>query len=75
LMIDVVITNEKVADRAVRILAAGSGKSVSAAEHALRAAGHKLRVGLVMLKRGVGAGEAKRLIAGAGGDLRKALEE
>ena len=75
LMIDVVITNEKVAERALRILAEASGKKVSAAEHALRAAGHNMRVALVMLKRGVVAREAKKLIAEAGGDLRKALLE
>jgi N-acetylmuramic acid 6-phosphate etherase len=75
LMIDVVITNEKVAERALRILVEASGKRVSAAEHALRAAGHNMRVALVMLKRGVGAREARKLIVGAGGDLRKALGE
>jgi N-acetylmuramic acid 6-phosphate etherase len=75
LMIDVVITNEKVAERALRILAEASGKKVSAAGHALRAGGHDLRVALVMLKLGIGAGEARKLIAGAGGDLRKALGE
>jgi len=75
LMIDVVITNEKVAERALRILAEASGKRVSAAEHALRAAGHDMRVALVILKRGVGAREAKKLIAETRGDLRKALGE
>jgi N-acetylmuramic acid 6-phosphate etherase len=75
LMIDVVITNEKVAERALRILAEASGKSVSAAEHALRAAGHNMRVALVMLMRGVGTKEARKLIARAGGGLRKALRE
>jgi len=75
LMIDMMLTNEKLAGRALRILAEASGKRVSAAEHALRAAGHNMRVALVMLKRGVGPGEAKRLIAGAGGNLRKALGE
>jgi N-acetylmuramic acid 6-phosphate etherase len=72
LMIDVVTTNEKVAERALRILAEASGKRVSAAERALRAAGHNMRVALVMLKRGVGAREAKKLITEARGDLRKA---
>jgi len=75
LMIDMMLTNEKLADRALRILTEASGKSVSAAEHALRAGGHDMRVALVMLKRRVGAGEAKRLIARAGGDLRGALVE
>jgi N-acetylmuramic acid 6-phosphate etherase len=75
LMIDVVQTNEKVAKRALRILAEASGKSVSAAEHALRAAGHNMRVALVMLKRGVEAREARSRLARAGGNLRRALGE
>jgi N-acetylmuramic acid 6-phosphate etherase len=75
LMIDMLLTNEKLAERAVRILMEASSTSVSAAEQALRTGGHDLRVGLVMLKRRVGAGEAKRLISRAGGDLRKALGE
>jgi N-acetylmuramic acid 6-phosphate etherase len=73
LMIDVVQTNEKVAERALRILVAASGKSVSAAEHSLRAAGHNMRVALVMLKRRVDANEARKLILQAGENLRKAL--
>ncbi len=75
LMIDMVVTNEKVAERALRILAEASGKRVSAAEHALRTAEHNMRVALVMLKRGVGAREAKKWIARAGRDLRRALGE
>jgi N-acetylmuramic acid 6-phosphate etherase len=75
LMIDAVLTNEKLWDRALRILAEASGKRVSAAEHALRAAGHNMRVALVMLKLGVEAGEAKRRLQAARGDLRKALGE
>ncbi len=75
LMIDMMLTNEKLAERALRILAEASGKSVSAAEQALRAGGHDLRVGLVMLKRKVGAAEAGRRLKMAEGDLRKALGE
>ena len=75
LMIDVVLTNEKVAKRALRILAEASGKSVSAAEHALRTARHNMRVALVMLKKEVDAGQAKKQLAKAGGDLRRALGE
>jgi N-acetylmuramic acid 6-phosphate etherase len=75
LMIDVVQTNEKVAKRALRILAEASGKSVSAAQHALRAARHNMRVALVMLKRGIDERQAKRKIAQANGNLRGALEE
>jgi N-acetylmuramic acid 6-phosphate etherase len=75
LMIDMMLTNEKLAERAVRILVEASGASVSAAEQALRAAGHDLRVGLVMLKLKIGVGEARRRLKSAGGELRGALGE
>jgi N-acetylmuramic acid 6-phosphate etherase len=75
LMIDMMLTNEKLAERAVRILAEASGKSVSAAEQALRAAGHDLRVGLVMLKLGIGVAEARKRLKVVGGNLRMALGE
>jgi N-acetylmuramic acid 6-phosphate etherase len=73
LMIDMLVTNEKLAERAVRILAEAGGKSVSEAEHALGAAGHDLRAGLVMLKLRIGAADAKKRLKAARGRLRKAL--
>src|SRR5580693_3182874 len=75
LMIDAVLTNEKLEGRAVRILMEASGARVSAAEDALRAAGHSMRVALVMLKLGVGAREARKKLLAARLDLRKALAE
>jgi N-acetylmuramic acid 6-phosphate etherase len=75
LMIDAVLTNEKLQGRAVRILMEASGASVSAAEDALRAAGHGMRVALVMLKLRAGASEARKKLAAARGDLRLALGE
>jgi N-acetylmuramic acid 6-phosphate etherase len=75
LMIDAEMTNEKLAGRAVRILADASRKNLYTAEHALRAAGHNLRVALVMLKGGVDAREAKKRLRAARGDLRRALGE
>ena len=75
LMIDAMLTNKKVSGRALRILAEGSGQSVSAAEHALRLAGHNMRIALVMLKRGISAPEAKRKLSRAKGNLRQALED
>jgi N-acetylmuramic acid 6-phosphate etherase len=73
LMIDMMLTNEKLAERALRMLAEASGKRVSAAGDALRAAGHDMRVALVMLKRGITAAEAKKKLTAARGDLRKAI--
>lgn len=75
LMIDALLTNEKLQHRAVRILTEASGRSVSAAEHALRAAGHNMRVALVMLKIGMGAKEARKRLAACQDDLRDALGE
>jgi N-acetylmuramic acid 6-phosphate etherase len=75
LMIDAVLTNEKLWHRALRILVAASGRNLSAAEHALRAAGHNMRVALVMLKLRVRAREAKKRLHEAEGDLRRALGE
>jgi N-acetylmuramic acid 6-phosphate etherase len=75
LMIDVKPSNKKVSYRILRILAEASGKSLSAAEHALRQAGHNLRVALVMLKLGVNAQEAKNKMRTAKGNLREALGE
>ena len=75
LMIDMVLTNEKVAERALRILVEASGKSVSATEHALRAARHDMRVALVMLKGRMGAAEAKKRLKAARDDIRKTLGE
>jgi N-acetylmuramic acid 6-phosphate etherase len=75
LMIDARPTNEKVRQRGVRMLAEASGASVSAAEDALRQAGHSLRVALVMLKLGVDASAAGRKLSEADGNLRQALGE
>src|SRR6266481_5083054 len=75
LMIDVKPSNQKVSARILRILAEASGKSQSEAEHALRQAGHNMRLALVMLKLGVGARGAKKKLAAANGDLREALGE
>ena len=75
LMIDLTRSNEKLRDRANRILVQASGKDLSAAEHALRQSEHNLRVALVMLKRKVSAVKARKLLKRSGGSLRRALGE
>jgi N-acetylmuramic acid 6-phosphate etherase len=75
LMIEAEMTNTKLWGRAQRIVADASGKSLSAAEHAMRQSGHDMRVALVMLKLGVKAGEAKKRLVAARGHLRVALGE
>src|SRR5712664_4003151 len=75
LMIDMMLTNEKLSERALRILSEASGKRVSSAEHALRQAGHDMRMALVMLRLGVGAAEARKKLKAVRGELRKAMGE
>jgi N-acetylmuramic acid 6-phosphate etherase len=72
-MIDVAQTNNKLRQRAVRILAEATAVSASAAKHTLRLAGHNLRVALVMHKAGIGAKQARQILTNAGGDIRTAL--
>ncbi len=74
-MVNVALTNRKLQERGLRILAEATGKSMSEAEQALRQAGHDLRAALVMLKSGVSRAEARRRLRQAGGNLRKALGE
>ena len=75
LMIDVMLTNEKLRGRAKRILAEASGKDLSASEHALRQSEHNLRVALIMLRLGISTSEARKKLTDAKGNLRRALGE
>jgi len=72
-MIGVALTNRKLKQRGLRILAEASGSSVAEATRALRQSGHDLRAALIILKSGVDARTARRLLRKAGGDLRAAL--
>jgi N-acetylmuramic acid 6-phosphate etherase len=74
-MAGVALTNRKLLRRGLRILEQATGANLSDAEHALGQAGHDLRVALVMLKSRVDAGEARRRLASAGGNVREALGE
>ncbi len=73
LMINVSLTNEKLRQRAVRIIESASGMKTSSVEHAVRQAGHDLRAALVMLKAGVDAPQARWLLAASKGNLRKSI--
>jgi len=72
-MINVALTNKKLRRRGLRILEEASGASVAAVARAARQARHDLRAALVMLKAGVSAPEARKLLKAAHGDLRTAL--
>ena len=75
LMIDVGEANEKLRERAKWILKEASARDVSAVTRALRQSGHDLRLALIMLKRGVSAKLARKILLESRGNLRKALGE
>jgi N-acetylmuramic acid 6-phosphate etherase len=74
-MVDVALTNEKLRRRGLRILRESSGATAPEASRALRKAGNRLRVALVMLKMKASAREARQRLRQAGGNLRRALGE
>jgi N-acetylmuramic acid 6-phosphate etherase len=75
LMIDMGEANEKLRERAQWILKEASDRDVSAVTRALRQSGHDLRSALIMLKRGVSAKQARKILQQSRGNLRKALGE
>ena len=70
LMIDVQPTNAKLRARARRIVRELTGRNPDAA---LKAARGRVKTAVVMLKRGIGAREADRLLATKRGNLRSVL--
>jgi len=74
-MIGVALTNRKLRRRGLRILEEAAEATARQAHHALRQSGHDLRVALVILKRGIGAPEARKRLNAAQGNLRTALSE
>ena len=75
LMVDVRVTNEKLHDRATRIVEQAAGASREDAAAALAAAGEDAKVAITMLRAGVDAERARALLDAAGGHLRRALGE
>lgn len=74
-MIGVAKTNEKLRKRALRNLREATGADQKAAEQVLRRSDGDLRVALVMLKSGVNAQAARRLVATRQGNARLALRD
>ncbi len=73
LMVDLQTRSDKLVARARRIVATLGGTDERGAERALRAAGGKAKVAIVMLRKGVGRKEAERLLERNGGLLRGAI--
>lgn len=73
LMIDVKVTNQKLAIRAQRIVAQVTGLSQEEAAHLLAQTGQQVKPAIVMALRNVSAEEAQQRLADAGGMLRAVI--
>jgi N-acetylmuramic acid 6-phosphate etherase len=74
-MIGVAKTNDKLRKRALRNLREATGANERAAQRVLRGSDGDLRVALVMLKSGLHAQAARRLVAARHGNARLALRD
>lgn len=74
LMVDLQPTNRKLHDRAVRIVAAATGKPAAEAVALLDASAGGLKAAVVMGLAGVGANAAAEALTFAGGHVRAAVE-
>jgi N-acetylmuramic acid 6-phosphate etherase len=73
LMVDLMAMSDKLRDRGERIVMEVCGLDRGAARRAIEAAGGSVKLAIVMAKRGVGKTEAERLLADAGGFVRRAV--
>jgi N-acetylmuramic acid 6-phosphate etherase len=74
LMVDVVASNRKLRDRALRLVRTIANVSEERARELLAAAGGRVKVAVVMERRGVDAARAERLLDEQRGSLRPLLE-
>ena len=73
LMVDLKATNAKLVKRALALTVRASGASEADAQAALVQCDHHVKTALVMLKRGVDAGQARARLDAADGNVGKAL--
>ena len=74
LMVDLKATNQKLWDRAARIVAMLTGTSRHEAMGILKSADGEVKTAIVMKKSGVDAGEARESLRQAAGNLRAAVQ-
>ena len=75
LMVDIRVTNQKLMQRAQRIVAEITGVSSEEADRLLEQTGHEVKTAIVVALLGVSPEAARARIAAAGGVLREALED
>ena len=73
-MVDLQATNEKLAERSIRIVSDITGCNRAEAVETLRRCGGEVKTAIVARSLGLEAGPARHLLAEAGGKLRAALE-
>lgn len=74
LMVDVLPTNAKLYRRAIALTVRVTGADEAAAKQALEACNHRVKIAIVMLKRGLAAPAAESALAAVQGNLRAALK-
>jgi N-acetylmuramic acid 6-phosphate etherase len=74
LMVDLKATNDKLRDRARRIVVQATGSDPESADRALGEANGEVKVAILMLLAGDGAREARSRLIAHDGRVREALE-
>jgi N-acetylmuramic acid 6-phosphate etherase len=72
LMVDLMALSDKLRDRGERIVMECGAVDRAAARAAIEAAGGSVKVAIVMVRKGVAKAEAERVLAAAGGFVRRA---
>jgi N-acetylmuramic acid 6-phosphate etherase len=75
LMVDLQATNHKLERRAVRLTQIASGADQARARATLQDCGFEIKTAIVMLRKNLGAQEARELLVRYGGRVREALGE
>ena len=75
LMVDLQISNEKLADRAVRIIEKATGSTKIEASQALKASGHEVKVAILMLLLNIDPTTARERLLASSYRIREALTE
>ena len=73
-MVDVQATNEKLIDRAIRIVQAATGVEKNKARQTLEQCGYACKTAIVMLLLNIDAREAEKTLQAANGLVAKAVE-
>ena len=75
LMVDLQISNEKLQDRAIRIIEKATGATRAASAAALTDSGHEVKVAILMLLLNIDANSAKERLSASQNRIRQALTD